>query len=425
MQQNLIEINSCNQQLDITLSVEELKPKFDAAYKKAAPSIEIKGFRKGKVPFNLIKKYFGQSIELDSIQDIANECFQNSITEKNIEPIGQPSLVNINYKPNEPLSFTIKFEVRPKIELKKYKGLEVKKYKHTLKDDEFDNELNRILQSNATYEESQKVDGKDFLITVDMQEFDENNSPIEKRKNENVKINLSENSTEVEIKEALKNAETGKDYFAQFEHKHDDHSHKVNLKLSVKKIEKIILPELNSDLVKKITKDKITEVEEFSSTLKKDLENYWVDQYERKFLDDLINSLVSNHEFDVPESLVSGIQDGFLDELKTQLNGKQFPQGFDQNKYKETMKPRAIWQAKWFLLRAEIIKSEQLSLNDDDFSKLAETESTRMGIDKETLINFYKSSEKSQENLLNEKLFTLLKENAKISELDDSEIEKK
>ena len=105
MQTNLIEINKCSQQLDFTLSIEELVPKFNDAYKKAAPSIEIKGFRKGKVPFDLMKKYFGQSIEMDSIQDIANESFQNEITERNIFPIGQPALVNINYKPNEPLSF--------------------------------------------------------------------------------------------------------------------------------------------------------------------------------------------------------------------------------------------------------------------------------------------------------------------------------
>ena len=86
----------------------KLVPHFEAAYKKAAPSIEIKGFRKGKVPIALIKKYYGESVEADALDDIANESFKKTIDEKKIQPIGTPTMVDMKYKTGEPFSFTIK-----------------------------------------------------------------------------------------------------------------------------------------------------------------------------------------------------------------------------------------------------------------------------------------------------------------------------
>lgn len=420
----LTEINECNQQIDFTLTQDELIPHFELSYLKAAPNIEIKGFRKGKVPLTLIKKYYGQSIELESVENIANECFRQTITEKNLQPIGMPSLVDIKYNSGEPLKFTVKFEIRPSFELQEYKGVEAKKYSHLVTDEEIQNELKRLQQSNATYEDVKIVDGKDFVVTVDMQELDENKNPIASKKNDGVKINLTESTTEVEILDVLKNAELDKEYFAEFEHKHNDHSHAVHLQMIVRKIEKIILPNLDEELIKKITKDKISDVEEFRTGLKKDLENYWQEEFEKRFLDEIVNSIVSKYNFSVPESLVSNILDGFIEELKSQLGGKQLPKGFDTTKYKESLRPRALWQAKWFLIREEIINKENLTISDEDLSLRAEEESVKIGIDKETLLNFYKTSEKSKENLLNEKFFALLKENAKVTVLDDSEIPK-
>ena len=178
METTLTEINECNQQIDFTLTQDELIPHFELSYLKAAPNIEIKGFRKGKVPLTLIKKYYGQSIELESVENIANECFRQTITEKNLQPIGMPSLVDIKYNSGEPLKFTVKFEIRPSFELQEYKGVEAKKYSHLVTDEEIQNELKRLQQSNATYEDVKIVDGKDFVVTVDMQELDENKNPI-------------------------------------------------------------------------------------------------------------------------------------------------------------------------------------------------------------------------------------------------------
>src|SRR3990172_3712442 len=142
----------------VNMTQEKLHPHFDKAYREAAPNLEIKGFRKGKVPMPMIKKLFGASIEYQTIEDITNTTFRNEIESRSISPLGTPTIVNIDFKPGTPLSFKIKYEVKPEFELKDYKSIAIEKFIHKANDKELHNELERLQQINATFEEAPKVE---------------------------------------------------------------------------------------------------------------------------------------------------------------------------------------------------------------------------------------------------------------------------
>ncbi len=410
-------VTECNQEIAISLSPEELAPHFEAAYKKAAPSIEIKGFRKGRVPIPLIKKYYGESVEADALDDIANESFKKTIEEKKIQPIGTPTIVDMKYKRGEPFSFTIKYEVKPSITLKEYKGISVEKYVHPVKEEEIASEIRRLQHINATFEEAKKVEGVEYVATVDIQDTDESGTPLIGQKREGMRIYLNEPSTEQEIRDALKTAEIGGVYRASFEHKHEDHSHKVHMQLTVKKIEKVIHPDFNDELIKKITKEKYSSVDEFRKELTADLERYWSDRTEKRLVDDITNEIVRRHDFAVPETLVKSFTDSYIDDVKNQQKNKQLPRGFDEQKYRESVRPSAVWQAKWALIREQILEKENIHITDADVEGLAEEESKKLNIDKERLINFYKTSETAGGKILNVKLITFLKQQSSIKEI--------
>jgi len=410
-------LTDCDQEVAISMTPEELAPHFEAAYKKAAPSIEIKGFRKGKVPIALIKKYYGETVEADALDDIANETFKKSIEEKNIQPIGTPTMTDMKYKRGEPFSFTIKYEVKPSITLKEYKGIPVEKYVHQVTDAEVGEEIHRLQHINATFEEAPKVDGVEYVVTTTIQDTDEAGTPLVGRKREGMRIYLNEPTTEAEIKEALKAATTGGVYRVSFEHTHEDHTHKVHMELTVTKVERVIHPDFDDEFVKKLTKEKTTTVDAFKRELRSDLEHYWNDRTEKRLVDDITNEIVRRHEFAVPETLVKTITDSFIEDLKGQQKNKQLPRGFDEQKYREAVRPSAIWQAKWMLIREQILAKEEIKLADADVEALAEAESKRLNIDKERLVNFYKTSDTASERLLNDKLVARLKEYASIKEV--------
>ncbi len=137
----------------------------------------------------------------------------------------------------------------------------------------------------------------------------------------------------------------------------------------------------------------------------------------------MINSItaeiIRRHEFQVPESLIRSVLTGLLEEVKNEYPNKQLPAEFDIEKFNEENRAYAIYQAKWALLREELIKAENITVSDEDLEKLAEEESAKIKIPKDRLVSYYKSSEQIKDRLIGDKLLKLLVNSAKIKEIPE------
>lgn len=417
-------ISDCDREMIVNMTQEELQPHFEKAYREAAPNLEIKGFRRGKVPMPIIKKMFGPSIEYQTIEEITNETFRKEIEARSINPIGTPTIVNIDFKPGTPLTFKVKFEVKPEFELKDYTSITIEKYIHKTNEKEIQNEIERLRQMNATFEEAQKVEGDEFVVTADLIDFDEQGNPIPSSKREGMRIYLKEQQTEQEIKDALKEASVGDVKEVKFQHQHGDHTHNVHLQLTVKKIEKVILPPADDALAKKVSNEKFQTLEELKQNIHQDLDEFWKERSERRFESDLLNEIVQQYDFAVPESLVQSVIDTYIDDLKSQQPNRQLPKGFDEQRYRESVRGTAVWQAKWLLIKEQFIAKEKIEISDAEIEAIAETESAKLNIDKARLINFYKTSENALERLKYNRLIDILKQNVKIKEVETDDYSK-
>jgi len=90
--------------------------------------------------------------------------------------------------------------------------------------------------------------------------------------------------------------------------------------------------------------------------------------------------------------------------VKNEYPNKRLPDDFDNEKFNEENRAYAIYQAKWALLREELIKAENISASDADLEKLAEEESAKIKIPKDRLVSYYKSSEQVKDRLIGDKL---------------------
>lgn len=407
-------------EIEITAASAELQPRFEKAYREYLPKIEIKGFRKGKAPLDLVKKMYGEMIEQESLEKVATEFYRTAVEERDLKPIGEPVLVDLDYKRNENFRFKIQYDIRPTVQLKEYKGFEVEKPIHRLTDDEVEQELLRLRRMNSATEPATSATDDEHTITAEVQELDKTGFPIIGKKTENARFYLADASLEQPIKDALKNAEPNGEYRVQFSHQHGDHTHEVNLKILVKKVERVILPELNDEFVAKITKDKIKTVDEFRTSLRQDLMEYWNEKSRRALVNNVVVELLRRHEFEVPESLVRGVLSGLLEQIKNDSPNRQLASDFDIEKFSQENRAYAIYQAKWALLREEIIKAEQIVVEESDLTAIAEREAGKLGIDKERLINYYKSSDQVRDRILGDKLMELLISGAKVKEVEQT-----
>jgi trigger factor len=420
---NLVSLSDVSKEVEIHATSDELKPHFEKAYHEYRPKIEIKGFRKGKAPLDMIKKLYGELIENEYLDKLASELYRQAVQEKDLKPIGDPTLVDLDYRRGEHFRFKIKYDVRPTIILKKYKGLSVKAAVHRFGDGELEEEIDRVRKRNSALVDAEQATDDEYIVTAEMQELDESGVPLIGKKTENARFYLADPQLEKPFKDALTGAAKGNEHTVRFEHQHGDHTHKVNAKLNVTNVQKVILPELNDELVKKVTKEKIATVDEFRKSLREDLESYWNEKNRRSRINAIIAEIIRLHEFEVPESLIRSVIEGLLEEIKNQYPNKQLPQDFEFEKFFQENREYALYQSRWALLREEIVGAENLEADEATLVTLAEREAPKIGIDKERLITYYKSSDQVKDRLVSDKLMDLLISSSTIEEVDDATVQ--
>jgi trigger factor len=409
-------LSTVRQEVEISVSKDELQPHFEKAYKKYLPKVEVKGFRKGKVPMEMVKRLYGEAIENEALDDVATEVYRQAMTERNIAPLGTPSMVDMDFKRDDHFTFKIQYDVRPVVELGTYKGLRLDKFVHTVADAELDSEIHHLRRTNATTTEVQSVTDDEHIVTADAQELDESGSPIIGRKTADARFYLADPSLAPAIKECLSAATIGETYRASFENQHGDHTHKVSLALTPKKIEKLHLPAFDDALVTKISGGATSTAVEFRAKMQEDLARYWGEQAEKRLDDAIAQEMVKSHDFLVPESMVNSFLDAFVDDVRSRARDRKLPKNFDDKKFREENRDYAVWQSKWLLLKERIAEVEKISVTDAELESLAETESAKMGVDKDRLLEYYRASSAGTEQLLTDKIMAFLKQNATITE---------
>ena len=413
------DLSEVSREVEIKATPEELQPHFNKAYADYRKKVEIRGFRKGKAPVDIIKKLYGDLIEHEALESIASDFYRQTIKEKNLKPIGEPTLIDLDFKHESGVKFKIHYDVRPEIVLKDYKGIEIEKVVHPVTEEDIEEEVLRLRRSNASFQETDAAVDTEHIVTVDMQDVDESGAPIAGKRSPGVRFYLGDENLELPFKKALSNADKGGVYRVQFEHEHGNHKHNVNSELTVTKIEKIMTPELDQALVEKMTKGKTVSVEQFRADIRKDLEEYWKQQTERQVINSLTEEIIRRHEFQVPESLTRNVLDRLLEEMKNESPGKNLPDDFDVEKFNEQNRPYAVYQSKWALLREELIKSEAIDATDEDLAKLAERDAERMKIPIDRLVNYYKSSDQIKDRIIGDKLLKILTDSAIIKEVPE------
>ncbi len=421
MEYTIKDITDSEKEIEIKYTQSELEPYFEKAYREYQKKIELPGFRKGKAPLDMIKKIYGEGIEYESLEKIANDSFQKTAEEQNINFIGTPALVDMDYKKGESVTFKIKYEITPDFELKNYKGMEFEKLVHKVSEEEIQDEINRILFYNAEREDVQTADGDQYIIQFDAQELDENGTPLIGRVIKDQSIYLADKHIFNEFKDALKNCSI--DDTKNVTLTQDQNRHQQNYQLKIKKIQKIKLPELNDEFVMKITQQKTKSVEEFIQKLRIDIENYWEEKSRDRLLKAIKEKIVSMHDFSVPNVIIENILNSFIEELKERYPNRKLPQNFDIEKFKQQQYEIAKFQAKWILIREKIIKTENLQVEDTDIEKFVNDGVAQTGIDRDRLFEYYKNSPELKENILSQKVNHILLSQNKINEIvTDQEI---
>jgi len=155
--------------LTVEVDFEELKPSLDAAYKRIAQQITIPGFRKGKVPPQIIDRQIGRGAVLDeAINDALPRLYTEALRENELEPVAQPEIDITKLDDHKSLEFTAEVDVKPEITLPDYTGLEVEVDDIAVTDDEVEEQVQALRERFASLKTVERAAAENDFVTIDL-----------------------------------------------------------------------------------------------------------------------------------------------------------------------------------------------------------------------------------------------------------------
>ena len=411
--------------LTIEVSAEELEGALQKAYQKQKSRINVPGFRKGKVPRQLIEKMYGPEIFYD---DAANalipEAYSKAYDESGLEIVSQPKIDVTQIEKGKPFIFTAEVATKPEVELGEYKGIEVPKYSNRVTQKEIDPKLEEEQLKNARTitVEGRPVQDKDEVV-LDFEGFVDGEA-FEGGKGENYPLTIGSGSFIPGFEEQLIGAEPEKEVevkvtFPEDYHAEDLKGKEAVFKCTVHEIKAKELPEIDDEFAAEVSE--FDTLEEYKADVKAKIKEQKAADGKRNQEDQAVEQAVKNAEYEIPQPMIdtqtTQMVEDFAQRIQSQgITLEQYFQftGLTAEKMMEDMKPQAIKRIETRLVLEAIAKAENIEITDEkvdeELAKMAE--SYKMEVEK--LKEFMGENEKKQmkEDLAVQEAVTFLVENA-------------
>lgn len=407
MENTIKELDGCKREIEITLTNDELKPHFDSAYKEAQKHAEIKGFRKGKVPINLVKQYFGKRIEAESLETICDDEFRKIIKENVIPVVGQPNLFHID-RTDDGVVFKISYEILPEFELADYRGLTIDEPIHTVTDEEVQHELDNLAKNNGKMEPAEFVNDENHIVGIQLTEIDaQSQVPIIGEKPIDTHVYLANETVIPELKALLLNTKVGYTFIFQPKSA-DNNAPDKTYNVEVTEIQKLVPIELTNDFIIQYTNGKFNTLNEFSEELEFQLQDEWNHKSRTAMEDQIVMKIVEMNSLTAPESIVKEVAQQMAEDVKKRYAHLPDSQNIDVENMIPGLMPVADKTVKWEIIRKKIIENEKLEVEDFDIDNLVEAEAARSKSDPDTVRRAIMQNKAITDNIMHKKLMDFI-----------------
>ena len=328
---------------------------------KATKTAKIKGFRKGKVPLQVVKQYYGKGLRQEVVGELVNSSFYEAIQQEKLRPVGQPRIDDIQDKPGEDLQYKATFEVYPEVKLADLKKISVLRPVSEVTQPDIDKMIDVLRDQQATYDVEDKVaeDGDqinlDYVGTHKGEEFPGG-------KAEGQALVLGSNSMIPGFEDGLLGLSAGDEKVLKLKFPKDYHAEDlkgkaVQFSVKVHSVAVKNLPELNDEFFKLYGVES-GGVDKFREDVESNMERELRNAVRSKVKNRVMDQLFKLNQVELPEALVANE----ITQLKQQMV-QQFGGGrqLDLNMLPDDMfKAKAERRAALGVIVSEVVKVESL-----------------------------------------------------------------
>ncbi|MDD5132394.1 MAG: trigger factor [bacterium] len=414
----------CKVCIEIAIPKEKIEERADSAFSQIQKVAVLPGFRQGKVPADMVRKNFAKIARDEMLQKLVPEAIEHVAQENNFSPVGETNVEALEFDFDKEMKFKVTFEVKPEVKLQDYKGIKVEKEKLEVGEQQVNEALENLRQRAAHLEVAGHDDVKkgDFVV-LDYEMFHEG-KPVSETKVQNQVAQVEDDQLLPKFAEQMVGMKKGEHKEikvtmpADFKRK-ELAGKEVMVKIAINEIKEKKLPELNDDFVKELGEN-IT-LAELKERIKKNITAQEEARIKKDIEEQIVNSLVTAHEFPLPNVLVEKQVDYLVERTKqyiTQQGGTTEALGLTEEIMRAKVKHDAERQVKTLLLLEAIGHNEKMEITEEELRQ--EMEKTR-DIYKKTQeeVNEFFEKYHSQiiSQMIEDKVFKFLTDNAQITEV--------
>ena len=368
--------------LEIRVEAEKFDAAITKAYNKNKSRYNIPGFRKGKVPMAMVKKFYGvEAFYDDAVNFAIDESYPAALNEENIRPVDYPQIDIVELGEGKELVYTATITTYPEIELGEYKGLDIKKPVYEVEDSEIEKQIAEMQEKNARIEvKKEGTVAKGDIAVIDFKGYIDGTA-FEGGEGSDYSLEIGsgtfiDNFEDQLIGLAIGDKKEVNVSFPESYGKDELNGKPAMFEVEIKSIKVKELPELDDEFAKDVAA-----VDSFAE-LKENLKNTLVknndEKAEREFEEAVITAIIENSKMDIPEVMVSKEIDAMIKDLEGRLKyqGLSLDQymeftGNTTEKMREFMKENAERKVKADLVLEAISKAEEIKATEEQLNARA------------------------------------------------------
>jgi trigger factor len=437
METSITETTPVEYEMEINATAEDMESRLRDALREQRKQMDVQGFRQGKVPLGLVKKMHGKAIGHKVAEEYVQDTFEEEIEKRDdVEPIGQPTLTELDYEVDGELHAVVRFGVRPEVDLVDLSEIEVPRLVHEVGDEDVEDEVERLRMQHADLiPAGDEPAGEEDFVNVDLQRIDPStDTPIIGDKDEDLTFFLDDDRLKEELREALTGRTTGETFRVRLpqdappqQGQPGDEDEERLYEVTVNEVKRRDLPEVDAEFVRHVTEGELDDPDAFRQEIRDRLEDAYSERSQEMVQGEIIDKMLEHHAFPIPESVVETYLDSFENQVRQENDG-ELPEDFDREHFRQRNRDDAEKQGRWMIIRDKLVEEEGIEVSDEDLQAFfADQAQGDEQVSAQQIEQFYRSMPKMMERVrqqvLSQKVYDLLLERFDVREMDRDEFE--
>jgi trigger factor len=412
------ELDKSAVELTVTVDQETVAQEYKKTVNKYAKTIQIKGFRKGKVPSSVLENKYGDALKEETMYTIIETAVDEAIKDiddKN-KPLAysQPRLTDeseLKLDVDSPFSFSVTYDVYPDIPMPEYTGKTIEVPTTEIPKEKVDEELKQLQDQNAMVTEREKAVENEDIITIDMAELDEDGNEVEGSKREDFTFTVGTGYNFYKIDEEVLGMNKDEEKIIEKtypeDYEHQEYAGKtIKLRVKIKAVKVKDVPELDDEFAQDISED-YESLDDLVKATKEKLEGQLEEKKRSYKIQKLYDTLLDSLDAPIPESMIAAelennwrnfvAQSGMGEEQIMQILSYQQKTKAD---LLEEWKPQADKSILIQMLLGKVVEDQKIEASDEDIEDIMpQLESITDENQKNYYISMLKDEKKTQKAL--------------------------